>query len=439
MRDIKAKALAFRLVAGAIVAVTTASLHASASSAAQPSSAIDPPLPQGVEFGHKAQDEPGFSPQITTPPCVLAADGVETCVTIESSDPASLSQLKRPGRSPSGGSDIEANLPTPPQCRDAAPVENQMTNVNISRTESCSAWFNVLRVRQTVNNVTTVVGQLNFWMRIYNYSDARGTSWNSQVKIVPTFVDGKAKGTVVTGEVGCNLAAGSPGGACGAESAGFATKTISATENVALGESTWRYAGSSTPSTGGTTWSVRLSPPGLAGGSISNAFGTVRCDNSVGGLTAGCINPKYIPSLTYSRAAFPEFARHVEGAQNSGLPGGSASDPLRRLTDSVAMQRNNTVACGPSYVPSPRPTGKQCDEYPFRSTYEGAALSGGGPRTQSWCGITLPQQPSTGPYGYSICLINGSQNMQAGSTMLNSLYKQDRVLDGDKFFISFKP
>ena len=83
-----------------------------------------------------------------------------------------------------------------------------------------------------------------------------------------------------------------------------------------------------------------------------------------------------------------------------------------------------------------RPPGKSCDEYPFASTYEGAALSGGGPRTQSWCQVPLSGPPSTGPAGYSVCTINAAENSQAGSLLNSVLYSPYRVIDGDAFHIN---
>ncbi|GAA1841034.1 hypothetical protein GCM10009836_20460 [Pseudonocardia ailaonensis] len=45
----------------------------------------------------------------------------------------------------------------------------------------------------------------------------------------------------------------------------------------------------------------------------------------------------------------------------------------------------------------------------------------------------LPQIPTaTGPTGYSICMINGSQNTGAGSD-LATFYNNNRVIDADPF------
>lgn len=105
--------------------------------------------------------------------------------------------------------------------------------------------------------------------------------------------------------------------------------------------------------------------------------------------------------------------------------------PLHRLTDTKKKDANRNAACkGRAKV-----TGHDCDEYPFASTYEGAATGGGTARTQDWCQITLTDPPSTGASGYSVCMINSAENQQAGSLMNSKLFVPSRVLDGDAFFV----
>jgi Deoxyribonuclease NucA/NucB len=60
------------------------------------------------------------------------------------------------------------------------------------------------------------------------------------------------------------------------------------------------------------------------------------------------------------------------------------------------------------------PTGKSCDEYPFATTYEGAAK---------------------GDNRYSVRYVVAAQNSLAGSR-LGSFYGADRVLDNDFFWVS---
>jgi len=158
----------------------------------------------------------------------------------------------------------------------------------------------------------------------------------------------------------------------------------------------------------------------------------VRCDNATPGRGIGCVFPDYTPTIVYTDSpqyCCPEVARHIRQAQQSGLPGAYPSGtPLTRLTDSSLIDSNGRTACKDSYV---RPPGKSCDEYPFRSTWQGARTGGGNPRTFSWCSI--PQVPAgSGPAGYSVCMVTATQNSTAG-TALSTFYGSNRVIDNEPF------
>lgn len=132
--------------------------------------------------------------------------------------------------------------------------------------------------------------------------------------------------------------------------------------------------------------------------------------------------------MTYSlTGSYPELAMHIRDAQASGLP-----STLTRLIDPDLQQANRNRACGKSVT---RPDGLSCDEYPFASTYQGAAMTPGGPRTFPYCAIILFEPQSTGPEGYSICMIVDRQN-SGGGAVLGGMYRSNRVLDGDPFRVA---
>lgn len=133
---------------------------------------------------------------------------------------------------------------------------------------------------------------------------------------------------------------------------------------------------------------------------------------------------------------YAELAAHLRDAQASGLPGAYAgtapnTDPLHRIVNPDAQQQNYTTSCPDAYT---RPVGKSCDEYPFKTTIEGAWTGQGPGRTFSWCSI--PQLPTgvTGPSGYSSCMINATHNSE-GRSQLNSFYVDQRILDGDPLYV----
>lgn len=69
------------------------------------------------------------------------------------------------------------------------------------------------------------------------------------------------------------------------------------------------------------------------------------------------------------------------------------------------------------------------------SFFEGAYTGGGTARTWPWCQVTLAAPNSTGPVGYSVCMINNDQNTYAGSVLNNVLYTPMRVIDADPFHV----
>jgi hypothetical protein len=159
-------------------------------------------------------------------------------------------------------------------------------------------------------------------------------------------------------------------------------------------------------------------------------FGNVyyNCDNLMPQPSyPGCVMRWYDPVAEYSAAEFSEFTAHLESARYQGFPGFEA-DPvlcpetfnqcgvaLSRLTDQSLKALNYQTAC-PSSIP--RPPGKQCDEYPPQSSYEGAYTSGG----TNW----------------DYMIIDATQNMYAG-TLLGAFFGDNRVIRWDRFFFKVLP
>ncbi len=159
----------------------------------------------------------------------------------------------------------------------------------------------------------------------------------------------------------------------------------------------------------------------------------IRCDNTVPGERfPGCVNAVASGRIIYDGNSYIEFGRHLTSAQNSGLPGAAGTPPLHRITDAATIRRNRAVACPSKY---PRPTGKSCDEYPFASTREGAGTGGGTARTFDYCLVTLANPSSTGPTGFSVCMIDENENSSAGSALQSALLVPFRIIDGDAYFV----
>lgn len=170
--------------------------------------------------------------------------------------------------------------------------------------------------------------------------------------------------------------------------------------------------------------------------SLNMNFAQSRCDNATPGTsTAGCVFPTISGTLAFSQATVPNFVAHVYGAQLSGLPGRLGTGTyLTRLINPSLQAANNNKACPASLV---RPTGYQCDEYPFASTYQGASTSGAtAARSLSWC--QMPDPAGSGPNGWSRCFIPQFENSSSGGTT-GAFYRDQRILDGDPFQIGYLP
>lgn len=146
------------------------------------------------------------------------------------------------------------------------------------------------------------------------------------------------------------------------------------------------------------------------------------------------------PMMLYSYSGpYEKLARHILAAQDSGLAGThpdyglSHPAPLNRLIDAAQQDANYRRACPSSY---PRPAGLSCDEYPFQSSQQGASTGGGPGRTFEGCQVPLPA--GTGPSGYSACMIDETDNSDGGNA-LGSFYLDQRMLNGDAFYVWITP
>lgn len=108
-----------------------------------------------------------------------------------------------------------------------------------------------------------------------------------------------------------------------------------------------------------------------------------RCDSGAqlaSTSRAGCVF-QWVPGiLDYAWSKNPDFADEVSAAQVSGLPGQLGVNYLHRTRDQTTINRNTAAACPPSIVRQ-APAGKQCDEYPFKTTSEGAYSNATSPRS----------------------------------------------------------
>ena len=292
------------------------------------------------------------------------------------------------------------------------------------------------------------VAELTFWRRINNnppfvtgtatlllvnmvFSSKDLRDWGSIEEVTTTFATGVGVGASLKLRPSCT------GEICKLENKLNINQVIipGATERA---EAYWKWP-SHIPDDigfGNSVWT--LSAKGLGGGQTDEAVFTapsLRCDNRLS--PSGCVFVQATPTIYYYIDHWRDFARHVEEAQFSGLPGASYSGvPLHRTQDRALVALNRATSCPPRAAGGPiRPRGMSCDEYPFASTYEGAASAPGGGRTFDWCQFPTLPVGVVGPSGYSACMIDELLNSSAGNVLNTNLYKQFRVIEGDAFFV----
>ncbi|MFJ8856729.1 NucA/NucB deoxyribonuclease domain-containing protein [Streptomyces sp. NPDC102437] len=238
-------------------------------------------------------------------------------------------------------------------------------------------------------------------------------TWKHTIGLYPTSASGAARGVIASLKLNCGKSAKTKctvTSAPGAKGLSVKKETSFPFALKSPGSKTLKHK--ETPV---VTLKAAVGSP--ATGSLAQAA-TVRCD-SVKGITTkagGCVHPAYVPAFAMSRTDknVKEAAQHVWDAQRKlkghpGLPG--VGKPLHRTTDKERIKKNRGKAC-PSSLP--RPTGKSCDEYPFASTKEGGAT-----------GV------------FSRRMINEKHNSTAGgSKYLLKAYKDNRVLNGDAFWVA---
>ncbi|MCX4429807.1 NucA/NucB deoxyribonuclease domain-containing protein [Streptomyces mirabilis] len=141
-------------------------------------------------------------------------------------------------------------------------------------------------------------------------------------------------------------------------------------------------------------------------------------------------NVRSTMNYDHSDPVVNETAQHIWDAQNhpgttipaktgKKIPGAPTTTPLHRIYYDATLRRQNRdtarAACQAKW-PNYSASGKDCDEYPFSTTKEGAKNANG---------------------NYSARALDSTDNQKAGSR-LATWYNDDRILDGDAFYVKVK-
>jgi len=194
--------------------------------------------------------------------------------------------------------------------------------------------------------------------------------WEQDILLSPTSAAwGTAAGTTINGVYTCT------GGPCNLVQSDFPMQPVNDPAHIAHGEGD--FGTTVTTGSGAVGFPAhRLDwwfyGPGYGQSTNGSAqWSTARCDDTTAGVPAGCANPFYTPYLIFSENTNPlvgPVAEHIYNAQKT-LPSHwgvePAGKPLTRTTDDQVRNDNRRIACV-GVPPS-------CDEFPFASTWEGAA------------------------------------------------------------------
>lgn len=270
----------------------------------------------------------------------------------------------------------------------------------------------------------------------YTYNGLRDMDWGIRVDEIDSW--GVSNLGILRVETDC---AADPAGSCRTANNGV-SKLVTAWENDELGTIFYHSPGDTPdPSKGEQratgTFQIKYEFRTVGTQDRDGPETSVRFDSAwyLPSKQGGIFN-RVDPYLTLSTgdSEVTQSAFHIKDAQEQPgstypridgkkIPGASAQDPLHRLYHDTERRRQNredfAVPVCKQQWPGYEELGQQCDEYPHASTYEGAAR----------------HLYESVPYGqFSVRPINGYDNENSGRR-LGTWYGNDRILDGDAFFI----
>jgi hypothetical protein len=249
----------------------------------------------------------------------------------------------------------------------------------------------------------------------------KSRKWVEHIKVEVAAVTGDADGTTFTAPMTCTVFTVS--GNCARTGSGFwsgQSGELETGDNVSYsGELGWE---SPAPTTtvlqfqATMTFTIPDANPVVI---VIGPLEPIRCDSETifKPTKGGCVYPlavKNIIKISVRDPSVRQAAEFVRAAQVAlrRHPGVLHQGPaLTRLTNPSKIRANRRAACRHVTVRK----GESCDEYPFASTYQGAALAG--------------------PTNFKSKAINAKQNSKAG-TYLGIFFLRYRIADGDPFYVS---
>ncbi len=269
-----------------------------------------------------------------------------------------------------------------------------------NRTQVC--WR--LSASVTLFKNTTPEGTISFTITHYLHTSATSRNFTEHIAISGVKTTGAASGVYMTLKVSC----GSP---CSATNLFPQGRTVaSMSGDISYHDNIGKGKAHSTKS----NYVFGFTKSGYTPGGFSYSTPiSYRCDQAFG-PSAGCVFPAYTPYLT-SLSSLPNIVKNIQKAQSGpghyGKPG--SGHPLHHITSTTQQRANYNAVCARSVV-GPPPSGKSCDEYPFKTTREGGKTLSAANRHTAW----VP---------------TAEQNSQGGK--ITAFFNANRVLNGDAFWV----
>jgi hypothetical protein len=304
----------------------------------------------------------------------------------------------------------------------ALPSLCQVNEEDYNRFEDCleTGWTLSIIDTDTGAVVGTVTGNTILW----NELSYKSRTWNENIEVQIIAVTDDGADTTFNAPIVCNDATAGDCEATGTGTWAGQTGFLGPTEDgdIYTGELGWESASTATTT---MTFQVNMTFDNPIATPATGTIGpttTIRCDSMAifkptkGGCvySAATLNVLEISTADTTVTAAAEFIKTAQGeiASHPGEYGsaGPVGPALTRLTNKAEIKANRKVACKGLTVPA----GDSCDEYPFASTYQGAALAGKA-NTRSKA-------------------VNAKQNSKVGS-YLSSFFLKFRIADSDSFYV----
>ena len=316
----------------------------------------------------------------------------------------------------------------PPECAFAPDVHVGYWRYNPNRMMSCRSISTLYYIEQVQNGVREILGT-----ETINVNEWFATAYNSMTLTHGVMFEGVAatevgrtRGVSLSAPYPCALSVPIGQNGCEVGSTGLAVSIAELPEGIARAfEWTETMVLDDDDETQqrllfGDFLRVTLTHPAATNTNSLTFDGTdeFRCDTQTNVRGAGCVNSRFVPTVTFDDAEFPELApvtHHMRLAQDElpEHPGRPGDVPLVRVPGSSSeAEANRNRSCDSNPAFRYDGAGTECDEYPFASTVQSS--------TSTFSAMPVP----------------GAANSKQGNILSESIYNYRINVDDSYYVVS---